>query len=230
MKYLIILIATLSWGQSFGQQTSYLEWQEEAKTNIRLVPEYGNVQKTKEQIADDNELIKTSLKIDTTHRKASDHFVRLGFTYLSRGDLRTAMYRFNQAWLLDPKNENVYWGFGAIYGMFNDYPTAIVEYDKGLVLNPNGSVILTDKATLYVVGFQHDPNHDQNKLNTAIDLLKKSYSINANDQNTVFKLSVCFFLNKDCSNAWKFYDECEKLGGRPITPEFTDALKRMCNK
>ena len=226
MKYTLTFIAILISQLCIAQQITYKEWQEEAKTDIRLLPEYGNVTKSKEQVEDDEELIKASLKADTTHRKASDHLVRLGFTYLSRGDLKTAMYRFNQGYLLDPKNENIYWGYGAIYGSFNDYQTAIVQYDKGLSINPRSSVILTDKATLYFVGFQQDNDHV--KLDTAIDLLKKSYVIDANNTNTTYKLSICYFLNKDCTNAWKFYNECKKLGGQQIAENYTDALKKMC--
>ncbi len=226
MKYFLILITVLICQSSFAQQMSYEQWKEEAKSDIRLLPEYGHSQKTKGQVDDDNEFIKTALNLDTTHRKASEHLVRLGFTYLYRGDLKTAMYRFNQAYLLDPKNENIYWGFGAVYGTFNDYPSAIAQYDKGLSINPKNTSILTDKATLYFVGFQHD--HDQTKLNTALDLLKNSYAIDANNMNTTYKLSICYFLNKDCTNAWRFYNECKKLGGQPIAENYTDALKKMC--
>jgi len=228
MKYTLTFIALLICKLCFAQQISYQEWQQQAKSDIRLLPEYGNLPKTKEQIKSDEELIKLSLKTDTTPRKASDHFVRLGFNYLSRGDLKTAMYRFNQAYLLDPKNENSYWGYGAIYGTFNDYKTAIVQYDKGLSINPRSSVILTDKATLYFVEFQHDNDHI--KLDTAIVLLKKSYDIDPDNVNTTYKLSICYFLNKDCTNAWKFYDECKKLGGQPIAENYTDALNKMCPK
>jgi tetratricopeptide (TPR) repeat protein len=226
MKYFLILITILICQSSFAQQISYEQWKEEAKTEIRLLPEYGNVQKTPGQIEADQELIKTELAQNGTHRKASEALIKLGFDYLYRGDIKTAMYRFNQAWLLDPKNENVYWGYGAIYGTFNDYPAAIAQYDKGLSINPKNTSILTDKATLYFVGFQQD--HDQAKLDTALDLLKNSYAIDANNMNTTYKLSVCYFLNKDCTNAWRFYNECKKLGGQPIAENYTEALKKMC--
>jgi len=228
MKYTLTFIALLICKFCFSQQISYQDWQEQAKSDVRLLPEYGHLQKTKEQVELDDELIKLSLKADTTPRKASDHLIRLGFNYLSRGDLKTAMCRFNQAYLLDPKNENIYWGFGAIYGTFNDYKAAIVQYDKGLLINPGSSLILTDKATLYFVGFQQDNDHS--KLDIAIDLLQKSYSIDPNNVNTTYKLSICYFLNKDCTNAWKFYNECKKLGGQPIAENYTDALKKMCGK
>ncbi|MGZ3753218.1 MAG: hypothetical protein ACXVAU_18180, partial [Mucilaginibacter sp.] len=85
MKYTFILLWVLLAQSSFAQQMSYKEWQDEAKSNIRLLPEYGHAIKTKEQVASDEELIKDALNADTTHRKASDHFVQLGFTYLGRG-------------------------------------------------------------------------------------------------------------------------------------------------
>ena len=228
MKYIFIILSIFIAQSSFAQQMSYNEWQQEAKSDTRLLPEYGNVKKTKEQVGSDEELINIALKADTTHRKASDHFVRLGFTYLGRGDIKTAMYRFNQAYLLDPKNENIYWGYGAIYGSFNDYETAVVQYDKGLSINPRSAVILTDKATTYFVRFQQD--HDKVKLDTAIDLLHKSYSVDANNANTTYKLSICYFLSNDCTNAWKFYNECKKSGGEPIAENYTEALKKMCAK
>ena len=99
LTFIVILLSQLC----FAQQVSYKDWKEQAQTEIRLMPEYGYVAKTKEQTALDNELIKEELKQEGTHRKASDHLIRVGFDYLYRGDLKTAMYRFNQAWLLDPK-------------------------------------------------------------------------------------------------------------------------------
>lgn len=211
---------------SFAQQMSYDDWKKEASTEINLQPEYGNVKKTKEQLEDDRTFIETVLKQDTTRRKGSEHFVSLGFNYLSRGDMETAMKRFNQAWLLDPRNENAYWGFGAIYGTFNDYDMAINEYDKGLAINPESTVILTDKATLYFMQFQHDQNTA--KLNIAIELLKESYGIDSKSVNTTYKLSICYFLSKDCADAWKYYNECKRLGGQQIAENYTNALKSMC--
>lgn len=83
----------------FGQQMSWKEWEKESSANIRLLPKYGNVEKTKEQKESDMNFVETILKQDSTHRKGSDHLISLGFKYLYR-DVKTAMYRFNQAYLL----------------------------------------------------------------------------------------------------------------------------------
>jgi tetratricopeptide (TPR) repeat protein len=228
MKYFLILLILLVAKFSFSQQITYDQFKEKARTEINLRPEYGNVKKDQGYSEEDRKFIELVLKNDTTNRKGSEHLVRLGFQYLGSGDIETAMHRFNQAWLLDPKNENAYWGFGAIYGTFNDYSTAIIEYDKGLALNPQSSLILTDKATLYFVTYQQ--NHEQNKLDTAVSLLTKSYNINSENLNTLYKLSICYFLNKDCPNASKFYNKYLKLGGPLQQDGFADALKKLCNE
>jgi tetratricopeptide (TPR) repeat protein len=224
-RILKIIFVVLSIGVH-GQQIDYQTWTEESKSNIRLLPEYGNFTKTPEQKKADEELIKSSVEQDGTREKASEHFVDLGFKYLYKQDLRTAMYRFNQAWLLNPKNENAYWGFGAVYFMFNDFENAMIQYRKGLAINPKSSNILTDKATVYLTRF----NSKRNKvdLDSATNIFKQSYAIDSNNQNTLFKLSACYFMNGDCKNALKYYEECRTLGGQPITQEYIQALNKKC--
>ncbi|MDB5004029.1 MAG: hypothetical protein JWQ34_2254 [Mucilaginibacter sp.] len=227
MRYLLYLLLLLSM-PSVAQQMSYGEWKEKAKTEINLLPEYGNVRKDKGYQEYDQKFIDDELRELGTGRKASDEMVKLGFQYLYRGELEVSMKRFNQAWLLDPKNENAYWGFAAVYFTFQDYEEALKQLDKGLVLNPNSSNILTDKATIYTGYFVN--KHDVSYLNKSISLFIQSYKIDPLNQNTLFKLSVAYFYKQDCINALKYYNECMKLGGKSISPGYGEALKKQCNK
>lgn len=228
MKQLTSIVTLLISFVAFGQQMTYTEWQSEAITNIRLQPKYGNAQKTPAQIKADNELIADYLAQTGTRYKGSELLVKLGFDYLYKGDLKTAMYRFNQAWLLDPKNANVFWGFGAIYFTFQDFAIALQQYEEGLLLNAQNSNIITDQASIYLANFQ--VNNVTGDLATAINLFEKSLRIDSKNQNTLFKLSACYYLKNDCKNALKYYKECEKLGGKPITTEYTNALNQLCKK
>jgi tetratricopeptide (TPR) repeat protein len=205
---------------------TYTEWKEEAKTNMRLLPKYGNQPKTEAQKEADNELINTYLKQQGTRRKASEVLIKLGFDYLYRGNIKTAMYRFNQAWLLDSSNVDVHWGFGAIYHSLGDYGSAMKQYDEGLSVDPRNSKIITDKATISMVGYY--TTKDSSKLKEAIFLLEQSYGLDAKNQNTLFKLSICYFLSNDCIKAKKYYNECMALGGKPVTKEYTKALNEKC--
>lgn len=60
--------------------------------------------------------------------------------------------------------------------------------------------------------------------------MTKSYTIDAKDQNTTYKLSICYWLKGNCDNAWKYFEECKALGGRPITEEYTKDLKKRCKR
>jgi len=136
------------------------------------------------------------------------------------------MYRFNQAWLLDPKNENVFWGFASIYFNFDDYENAMKQLDEGLLLNPKSSKIITDKATIHLTLFQS--RNDPKELAIANDLFTQSYLIDPENQVTLFKLSISYFLKNDCENALKYYRECKALGGRSLSPEYIQAIDKMC--
>ena len=113
-RIIAIIIFTLFALTSFGQQMTLDEWNEQAKTNIRLLPEYGHAQKTEDEKAADTIFIKAALTQYPTNRQASQHLIELGFKYLYH-DIKTAMYRFNQAYLLDSTNTDIFWGYGGIY-------------------------------------------------------------------------------------------------------------------
>ncbi len=225
MKYIFVWMVLLPIC-SIAQQISYSQFQEDAKSEINLRPEYGNVKKDKDHIADDQKFIEEELKHESTRHKASEELVRLGFDYLYRHDLETAMRRFNQAWLLDPSNENAYWGFGAVYFTFGDTKEALNQYEKGLLINPSSSDILTDKATIYMTLYENTRNLDD--MNKAIGLFIQSYKVDPTNQNTLFKLSAAYYYKQDCTNALKYYNECMKLGGKSISPGYGDALKKQC--
>src|ERR1700749_1263409 len=89
MKHLFIAFSILFSLPCLAQQVTYQQFQEDAKTQINLQPEYGNVTKTPEQLKEDKDFIDLCLKSDTTLRKASEHLVKLGFTHLYQGDVET---------------------------------------------------------------------------------------------------------------------------------------------
>jgi tetratricopeptide (TPR) repeat protein len=89
----------------------------ETPKNINLMPKYGLVQKNKAQLAADKELftaIDKQYKGD--RKKAAEDAAMRGWQFLRKGDMETAMKRFNQAWLLDSKNGKALWGMAAIQG------------------------------------------------------------------------------------------------------------------
>jgi tetratricopeptide (TPR) repeat protein len=212
-------------GVSVGNST-YDAWKKEALTEIRLNPKYGHAIKSAAQKEADDKLINIYLKDLGTRRKGSDALITSGFDYLYKGNLRTAMYRFNQAWLLDSTNSDVFWGYASVYYTFKDYNRALRLLDEGLAINPSNAKIITDKGTIYFTKY-HSSN-DKDDLNKGVELLTRSYTIDPLNQNTLYKLSVCYFLRNDCEMAKRYFLECKRLGGKPITDDFTKAILTKC--
>jgi Tfp pilus assembly protein PilF len=220
-----------------GQNAAFDSWEEEAERNIRLRPKYGKVIKTKEQIEADEAFIRETLQqrqFAGDRTKASNQMVKTGFDYLYKGDLKTAMYRFNQAYLLDSLNSDIYWGFGGIYMTLQKYEEAKMQYLEGLSISPNNTHLLTDLGTYYSLQCQLLQPTDEIQalisLDSAIINLKKSYAIDSQDPNTTFKLSTCYLVRSDCDNAWRYYEECVALGGQPIPDGYAEYIKSKCGK
>jgi tetratricopeptide (TPR) repeat protein len=232
-KNMLLLIFSFLSIYSFAQRMTLNEWNEESKNNIRLFPKYGYAKKTAGQLQADQEFVTATMKGFSTKRKASEHLVELGFKYLY-SDIKIAMYRFNQAFLLDSTNVDIYWGFGAVYLTLEDYQSAKKQYEAGLHINPKSTHLLTDYGTYFMSQFAllEDLNKQEaaKELNNALNCFKKSYALDPKDQNTLFKFSACYLRKGDCINARRYYNECMALGGKPITVEFTNALNKACKK
>jgi cytochrome c-type biogenesis protein CcmH/NrfG len=117
MRYLLFTAFGILSTIALFAQPSFDTWEAESKTNKRLLPRYGYLPKTQEEIKSDSDYIKQMMTLPQfkTRREASNHLIGLGFQYYYRQDLKTAMYRFNQAYLLDSTNTDIFWGYGAIY-------------------------------------------------------------------------------------------------------------------
>jgi tetratricopeptide (TPR) repeat protein len=222
----------------FGQQMTSSTLEEEAKTNKRLLPKYGLLPKSEREISADKDFINETMKqhqFNGDPRAASDHMIKLGFNYLNRRDLKTAMYRFNQAYLLDTTNTDIYWGYGAFYMMLGNYEEGKKQYTEGLSRNPENTHLLTDYGTYFMSQYYElkQAGHEKDaltNLESALTYLNKSFIIDKEDQNTIYKLSICYAMKGDCEKAWEFYEKCKELGGQAITDEYTSELKKKCKR
>jgi tetratricopeptide (TPR) repeat protein len=235
------ILALLFALQSFAQP-SFEDWETESKTNKRLLPRYGLLPKNEREIAADSSYIAQMMGQPEfkTRREASARAIQLGWDYYYKLDFKTAMYRFNQAYLLDSTNTDIYSGYGAIYMGMHRYDLASEQYKMGLSKDPSNPHLLTDLATYYLDQYYslafmpksdvvQDPKAAaQPHLDSAISLLNRSYAIDNKDVNTAYKLSICYYNNGDCSNAWKYYDVAMALGGKPVTTKYVTDLKKRC--
>jgi len=77
-------------------------------------PMYGEVSKNEQYEKIDNEFIEICLSQFGTIDSAVNVHINFAWQYFYNNDLKMAMKRFNQAWLLNPEFPDSYFGFAAL--------------------------------------------------------------------------------------------------------------------
>ncbi len=111
---------------------------------INELPMYGHIQKTADQKRADTRYIKYMTEGGRSREAAADSAARVGWNMFYRGDCSTAIKRFNQAWLLDPKNQLALWGFAVISMDRAQVEEAIRYYRMALESGPEDPSLRRD--------------------------------------------------------------------------------------
>lgn len=140
-------------------------------------------------------------------------------------DFETAMKRFNQAWLLDSLNANIYWGYGNILGLRDKkFKKSLAYLEKSLKMNPDNPRVWESAANTYGQLFYE--TKDVDLLNKTIDYLKISSRVEPNNARVYGQLtaSYSYFMQKD--SARKYLQITDKLDPSAVNPEVRALLSR----
>ncbi len=194
----------------------------EGQVPIDQVPMYGGMDRSAipELKAADEKLIADTTSHYGTREKASAAFVNSGFAYYQRDDLAIAMRRFNQAWLLDPKNPEVYVGFGSVMHDKGKNCDAMNMMEKALALNPpTFQGIYPDAArvvTLCAVSEKAQTTEAKIKLlERSESLYKKAEEIEPNKKYVYGSWATAYFWRGLYSEAWAMVKKERSAGGNP---------------
>ncbi|WMJ72072.1 hypothetical protein RCC89_02630 [Cytophagaceae bacterium ABcell3] len=190
--------------------------------SINHEPMFGGKPKPLSQRKADEAFIQKMDSLEGGRKQAAKYFVEKGWFYYHRDILDTAMFRFNQAWLLDPDNPDIYWGFGSLMGKRSDPETAKELFSKGLKKDTSHIPLQMYLATAYMdyAMQQHvSENHKERMLHISERLLKEVVKKDPKNAEGYYRLAVNAFLRNKHGEAWKAVYKSRKLGG-DIKPDF----------
>jgi len=169
---------------------------------INLIPMYGQVKKCPQQIQSDNQFIEEAEKQFKNKKAASEYYANKRWEYFYKDELDTSMKRFNQAWLLDNKNPNAFWGFGNILGKKKEYEKSVVYLEKSIALDPNNGKVFYCAAISYGQIFVE--KNDKKYLDLAIQNLNKAVKIEPKNGSYYAQLanSYAYYSKKDSLNKY----------------------------
>ncbi|RZK56382.1 MAG: hypothetical protein EOO87_05585 [Pedobacter sp.] len=197
---------------------------QDCKESNNLLPMYGGLPKCDQQLKADKDFFTF---VDTKFEKrssASISYAQLGWDYFYKNDFETSMKRFNQAWLLDSLNANVYWGFGILIAKQNQFQASIPHFQKSLKLNPNNSKVYESLASSY--GQLFESNLRQEMLDSAVKSLKKVDALDRGNARILSQLTSAYSFFKQKDSATKYLKLTDRIDPSAINPNVRALLKR----
>lgn len=189
-----------------------------ASLPINERPMFGGINKTDEMKKSDEAFLLSIEKAGYTRENGAKEVVKAGFQYSKKGDLTSAIKRFNQAWLLDPENGDVYSGFAIITAKRNGSPTEIEKYFSMATSKPK----VTEDAYVDYGRFLWS----QNRLDESLIKLQKALEISSKAYNARANISFVFFKKSDFIKACEWANDAKNNGDQLEPGYLEDICKR----
>jgi len=162
---------------------------------------------------------------------ASNALAEQGWTALRSGQVDLAMLRFNQAWLLNPKNFRAFWGFGAVESQRGRLSEAmeLLETARELLDDPAQRVaLLCDLGTLHSEYAAHLPR-DRELERAQHFVLANSRFSESLENNPKYAASwrewaISLYQQERYSEAWIRVKQAQDLRAEAFPPDFLEKL------
>lgn len=185
---------------------------------------FGGVKKCDEQLKIDSDFIQECKTKFKTNSEAVKFHLDKGWEYYYYKQFEESMKRFNQAWLLDSTNADVYWGFGTILGNQLKFEESLIYFEKSLSLNPNNSNVWVCLSTSN--GQLFFETKKQEYLDKSIINLKKAISLDDKNGDAYSNLTACYTYFEKKDSALKYFRITDSLFPDKINQEVRKILSK----
>lgn len=197
--------------------------QVECPEGINVIPMYGEVTKCEQQIRLDKEFISESEQQFKSKKIAAEYYVSKGWEYFYKNDDNTAMKRFNQAWLLDDSNPEIYWGFGNLLGRKNKFEESLKYLKKSITINSNNTKVYECMAISYGQLFYQ--TKDSLYLKLRIESLQKAIKLEPKNGTALGELATTYAFTKQKDSLLHYIKKADAVDLKIINPEIKKLIK-----
>lgn len=204
----------------------------ETKTPIDQIPMYGgmdrnSVPRLKEG---DEKFIADVTKVFGGREAAAQAWIERGFRLYNQNDYKKAMQRFNQAWLLDPNNPDVFFGFGVVLHDKGQNCEAKDMLGKARNMGMEDAGFLADLGRVYTLCAVEEKSGDEKTtlLQESISLYQEALRKAPHDRARAYvysSFSSAYFWRENYPKAWEMVHKAESLGGG-VPKKFRKMLKK----
>jgi len=195
------------------------------------IPFFGGVNKTPAQQEHDRQTVAEAVRRAGSKENAIAVVMQSGWTKLKSGDAETAIKYFNLAWLIEPKNPDVLWGFGAALNQQRKFEPALKLFELARRQKPNEAGLLADYAFAWIskgaIG-DNDVAQREASFAKALQLLDESQKLNPRNPMVYGNRAMLRYFQARYLEAWREVAKAEALTPGSVDPRFLrDLSARM---
>ncbi len=199
-----------------------------------LAPMFGGA-RSDEQRKSDQRFVDSAIKGSGSKELAALQLTQLGWDAYRKREYKLAISRFNQAWLIDSNNGDVFWAFGLMNGLEERPQETIDLLKKAEALVPEGPKkgrLYSDIAYAYsVLGDPVEPASAREKIYLQSEnYYKKAESADPGLAVAQSQWAMLQFKREKYKDAWERAVKAKKLGGEGLDPEFVKVLEAETKK
>lgn len=157
---------------------------------------------TAEVRAKQEEFLQKNITRFKSRALAGAYYVLQAKRAFNEDKLDSASYLFGQAYLMDSTNNDVYWGYGMVYGREQKYDEALFLLYRALEKDKENPRLLKDVATSHLSRFY--VNTDPEDLMQSRKLLEQAAQLAPEEADTYYKLAINSYYLREYGNAWNY--------------------------
>lgn len=182
-----------------------------------MAPKTAEAQKRQQKFLEQN------VKRFKSRKLASEYYVLQAQRTFNEEKLDSALLLFNRAWLMDSTNNDVYWGYGLVYGRQEQHDKALFILYRALAQDKKNARLLTDVATAHLARFYG--TSDPEDLQQSEKLLERALKLAPEHAaDTYYKLAVNNYYQRNYAKAWEFLHASIKQDKAREDRQFISAL------
>ena len=171
----------------------------------------------------DQKFIDAAVKAVGSKEAAARIEITRGWKHLKQGDLEVAIQSFTHAYVLDPKNVEVYWGLGNAMTQQGKFAAASTYYERAIKIDPQNPKLMADIGLSQIYSaFKSSPDREmQAKLaKDAMQWFDNAEKIDPNRAVIYAHRAIGLYMLGNYSDAWKNVEKAEALDRSSIDPRF----------
>jgi len=198
------------------------------------LPMYGNLPRTSEIIKPDLEYNEQLIQEVGGKEAAVEQLIQEADTYQQGGYLELAIKQLNRAWLLDPENSKVYYGYAGFLTQRGDEEGAMGMFSKVIEMDPTNAMAMSlmaqiyqDKAVALSTQRGADEFEVQRYFRESYQLYERAGRTATQDEDLsyiYYKWAVWNAVVGNFTEAWEKIHLSRERGGQFIDPKFIEFL------